>query len=452
MSTLRNPGLRLFAVAMLAAMPLSAGIAVPLHAEVRRCTLVPGGTLAVVRVEKDTMLSFAPAGAQAMSLSGVRQGPQDSLLATAETLMPAARVRILELDSTTRVTLRGQGVGDAEPLAFIRAAPYRADCRTIRWTDTVPFVEPGEVGYMRATLAPREQWIDGVPVLVIPDAWNYLYPRRRSLAYGAPAGAPLAPAAALFGLTDILQMPRATSEAVRIAADSAKRARAITWARANLTSADLEPVRTLVRRAILDPDFEVAARIPSRLRGTYRVDLEVGGERGTWFFRTHDRPGYGWHGGDSLQSTSALLASPHTPGYRLVGYAAGARDSVPIAPPRGPIRAPLVWLATSDRPTTPGNDARRALPTVFEFNLGAVPENLWNDVELLAPRMSATDSATWVRLGISVPRGQKQPRIPLTLRVNSAGGISADTTLIVGGRTLRVLLERVDTLSMKRPF
>lgn len=113
---------------------------------------------------------------------------------------------------------------------------------------------------------------------------------------------------------------------------------------------------------------------------------------------------------------------------------------------------PLVWLATADRPTALDNDARRELPSVLEFNLAAAPERHWNDLEALVPRRSARDSAMWARLNRPVPRGEKQPQIPLTIRLDARNGIRTDTTLIVRGRALRVVLERLDTLSVPRPF
>lgn len=408
------------------------------------CTLAPGLTLAVVRVEQDTTLPFAPVAVRPMSGSGVRAGPGDSLVATPGTPMPAARVRLLRVDSTTREILAASGITDSQPVAFIRAAPYRADCRTIRWTGTIPFVERGEVGYIRATLAPRESWIDGVPLIVIPDVWNYPYPRRRGLAFGVAPDAPLAPADAMFSLS-------LTLEEVRAATDSTRRIRAMAWARAHPAAAELEPVRTHVRRAVLGMDWRIASQTPSRLRGSYRVDMELGGERTTWFFRTRDRPGYSWRGADSLATTAELLASPHVVGYRLVGYAAGSADSLATGMlssaqyARGP---PLVWLSTNDRPTAPGNDARRALSGELEFILAATPERLWTDLEALVPPLSAADSAMRARLNMPIVRGRKQPRIPITIRLYASGGIGADTSLVVNGRALRLILERVDTVSI----
>jgi hypothetical protein len=341
---------------------------------------------------------------------------------------------------------------DSMPIAFISAAPYRADCRTIRWTDSLPFVERGEVGYVRATLAPRESWIGGVPVLVIHDVWNYPYPRRRGLAFDLSPDAPLASAQAMFSLNAVLEMPHAVSADARIAADSARRERALDWARTNAAAAELEPVRTLVRRAVLDPDWQVAERVPSRLRGTYRVDIQSGDERSTWFFRTHDRPGYEWRAPDSPHTTAGLIASPYVSGYRLVGYAAGSPDSLFSPEPRERLRRPLVWLATDDRPTMPGNDARRELRGMLEFKMAAAPGSLWNDLEPFVPRRSARDSAMLARLNRSVERAEEQPQLPLRIQLDGRGGVRADTTLSAGGRLLHVMVRRIDTLSTRRPI
>jgi hypothetical protein len=422
-------------------------------AEARRCTLAPGTTVALVHIDQDTTLASAPSGAQWMSASGVRPGPLDSLLATPSTQMPAARVRLLDLDANTRAALAAHGITDRQPVAFLRAAPYRADCRPIRWTDTVPFVKRGEAGFVRATLAPREAWINGVPVLVIPDAWNYPYPHRRGGVYGAATTLPSASAEAMFSITRALDVPPARTEGERIIADSMRRARAVAWARENPLAAETEPPRTLVRRAILDADWAVAQRNQSRLRGTYRVTLESGSDRGIWFFRTHERPGYSWVGLDSVQSTASLLASPHIQGYRLVGYAGPRPDSLPEQTLRGRERVPMIWLATVDRPTAAGNDDRLVLPGILEFTLAASPERFWNDLETLVARPTAADSAMLARMNFPPrPRGDQQPRIPLTIRLDRRGGIRGDTTITVNGRSLRVLVERMDTLANKRPY
>ena len=416
------------------------------------CTRLPGTAIALLRVERDTLLPLSRTTVgEMMSSSGVRPGPHDSLLATPTTLMPAARVRLMKVDSATRAVLMSHGVTDDQPFAYVQSAPYRADCRTVRWTDTVPFAVQGEVGYVRGHLSPPENWVDGKPVFVIPDAWKYPYPRRRGVDFLVSAKAALAPAEAMFSLNAVLEMPRPQSLAVRLEQDSIKRGLAMAWARDNPSAAEMEPVRTLVRRAVLGPDWQTASRMPSRLRGSYRMDIDVEGTRGTMFFRTHDRPGYEWVGLDSAQTTAALLASPHVFGYRLAGLTAASRDSLMTVDPTGFHRAKLVWLGTNDRPTTAGNDASSLLSGFLEFQLAALPETLWNDLEAFVPPTSGKDSAMMAQLNRSIARGDKQARLPLTLMLNGPA-LRADTMHMAKGRRIRIVLERIDTVSVRRPF
>jgi hypothetical protein len=412
----------------------------------------PGRTVALLRVERDTTLPVSPVGVDPMSASGVRPGPNDSLLATPGTLMPAARVRLLQLDSTTRAVLARAGITDSQPVALIRAAPYRADCRTIRWTDSVPWVQPGDTGYARATLSPPDRWINGVPVLVIPDVWNYPYPRRRGLAYRARPDEVLAPAAAMYSLNTTLERSGPALLGGRFPDDSVTLALALDWARSNLEVAELEPVRTIIRESVLQVDWKGVARLPSRLRGTYRVTIEGDTARGEWFFRTHNAPGYSWRGGDSVVTTAALVASPHVGGYALVGFAARTADSLPVAYPRGRHTYPLVWLHADDRPTVPGNATRTALRGSLEFRLDAAPTTLWEELEGFVPPLDPLMRDVLARQGRQLPRVQQQPRLSLTLRIDPTGMVRADTTLTRNGKRLRVSLLRIDTVATKRPF
>lgn len=410
------------------------------------CTIRPGNAVALVRVERDTTLPLGVGGGtDFMSASGVRPGPGDSLLADAMTQMPAARVRLLSVDDNTRSLLAKAGVLDERPVAFIRAEPYRADCRTVRWTDTMPFVVSGDTGYMRAYLAPPEQWLGGRPLFVIRDAWNYPYPRRRGLAFRAPPDLQLAPAAAMYSLDTTLKLRSIFSSPT----DSAGRAKALAWMRANMSVADLEPVRRIVRRSVLDTDWQRVVQTPSRLRGTYRLQFEVGGERTDWYFRTYDRPGYAWNDREPLLTTAEFLRSPYVAGYVLVGHAASLPDSI-VADLRG-VDRPLLWLASTDRPTTPGNEARRALAGELRFRLEHVPEKLWSDLESFVPKMSGMDSMMLARTNRSLPRASQQPQLPITIRLAN-GSVLADTTLDARGRRFRVRLERIDTLAFVRRF
>ena len=416
------------------------------------CSMEPAPTIALLRVERDTTLPYTPVRARPLSYSGVRQSPSDSILVAPGDPMPAARVQMLRMDYLTRQSLTAAGVTDSTPAAFITAAPYRADCRTIRYTDSIPFVVPGDVGFVRAYLLPSERWIEGTPVFVISQVWNYPYPHRRGIAFAAAPGAQLASAEAMYSLTLTLETPRGLDADARREAGLERQGRAISWARENAAVVELEPARSMLRAAILGPDWEAARRLSSRLRGTYRVEFTLGDTRGIWYFRTHDKPGYRWDRADSLQTIAALVHAPTIPGYRLAGLAAAHLDSLPDVYPRGGVRGPLIWLASSDRPTTPGNDSLRALDAELMFHMGAAPEWLWNTLQDRVPPPSARDSAFMARVNRPIGRARLQPRIPLTLQLDSLGGVRADTSLSTRGGTLRMTLERVDTLAIARPF
>ena len=453
-------------VGVLAAVTVATSAAAS-DARARMCRPVPGPVLALVRVERDTTLPAGTAVGRVMSASSVRAGPGDSLLAVDGTPMPAARVRLLRLDAATRATLAAAGVGGREPVAFLQAAPFRADCRTVRWTGPVPFAVPGDTGFVRAILAPRAHWVGTTPVLVVREVWRYPYPGRRGLVVGDATAEPLASPGALFDLSTALAAAEPPTPADPAATGprgdwtdvaAAQRTVALAWARANVAEREREPVRAIVREATLDPDFEDVAHDPSRLRGTYRVTVEARDAREVWYFRTEERPGAPWRGRDAVHTTADLLAAPYTAGYQLTGYAAPRADALPglgVPVPHamfGGPRVPRVWLSTEDRPTLPGNAARHVLPGMLEFPLAAAPETLWPALESLVPPTSAADSAFFAGVRFTLERSQRQPRVPLTVHVEAGGAVRADTTMRAGGRLVRVRLERLDTLSVRRPF
>ena len=100
----------------------------------------------------------------------------------------------------------------------------------------------------------------------------------------------------------------------------------------------------------------------------------------------------------------------------------------------------------------PGNDARRELRGMLEFTMAAAPESFWDDLEPFVPRRSARDSAMLALLHRTIRPAEEQPQIPLRVQLDGRGGVRADTTLPTDGRLLRVVIRRIDTLSIKRPF
>jgi hypothetical protein len=406
-----------------------------------------------MQVEKDTTLPYAEANAEFMSASGVGRGPHDSLLAVEGTPMPAGRVRLLQMDSLTQATLRAEGISDSRPVVFIRAAPYRQDCRTVRWTDSLPWLERGETDYARATLAARSQWIAGVPLFLIRNTFLYPYPRQRGLAYAVPLDRPLASAEAMYSLNVMLEAGGRRTRDHTVPADSASTRRALEWTREHLSDAELDPIRELVSRAILSSDWDAARRLPSRLRGSYAVTMESDGSRGTWYFRTQRRPSSRW--GDTIETVATLIASPHIFGYQLVGYAAPTRDDLALSPPRLTTTSKfadqrLVWLTAADRPTAPGNEARQVLRGELAFLMGVPPTALWNALDPFMRPLSRMDSVMRQRTPELYVRENRQARLPITLRLDGSGSVRADTVLTMNGKTLRIPLVRLDTISIER--
>jgi hypothetical protein len=416
-----------------------------------RCSLAPGGTTALLKVERDTLLPLISARQSPMMSSAAPAGGRATIADTL--IMPAARVRLLNVDDATRAQFRAAGISDTQPSAYIVAAPYGSDCRTLPWSDTVTFAVPGEIGYVRATLAARSHWIGNVPKLVIPDYGSYPYPRR-GRPYGVPVSAPLAPAAALFDVQRLLDRPIFTTRPSESELDDAGRARAarvMAWARSNLPHAELEPIRTLVRDAVLETDWRVAQRTSSQLRGTYRVELHANATTYTWYFRTESQLAYRWDG-ERQRTTAELLSSPHIGGYRMVGYAAESLSALTGDLGSGRNRRPLVWLVVNDRPTTPGNEARREFTGMLEFMQSATAEAAWDALAPFTPPLSVADSTILARMGRPLPRGNRQPRLPITVRLGASESVRADSTWVNAGRRLRVVLTRMDTTTTRRTF
>ena len=436
------------------AQTLRATLSAAAHtAERKLCTLQPGSVMAVARVEQDTMLPLVNSRLQATSFSTPPVRPGAPQVAAPDTPMPSARVRLTRLDSATRAEFAAAGVRDREPTAYIQARPYGADCRALVWNDSVAWVRRGEIGYIVATLAPREAWINNVPVLVIPDMWNYPYPRQQGLLmrFMQPvSGEPLATAEALFDFT--VSNPGANPDRFGPGLpDSVSDASMLAWARAHMEQAEREPIRRLLRSAILRHDMDRIAKKPSRLRGSYRVTMTADDSTVTWWFRTVDKPAFRWEGPDSLRGTAEFVRAPYAT-YNLVGYAADDRSSLAAVATDGTRANPakLVWLAATDRPGMPGNERVRVLHAQLKFMLRSAPAPIWPALEAWIPPLSALDSTMMARVRLVVPHENRQPTIPLTLRFDDAGGWSADTLVIRNGKSLRITLTRGDSVSVPR--
>jgi hypothetical protein len=413
-----------------------------------RCTLAPSKARLLFRVERDTVLASGVRRGERAPFGSVTPGYEDSLLATADTPMPAGRIRLTRMDSATRAALRNAGIRDSQPLAFIKAVPYRGDCRMIRYTDSMPWVRSGDAGFARASLQPRERWVNGVPLFLIGETWFYPYPRRRGLASGVSQTTPLASPDVMYDLFAALDRPYRTFDFF-VEPDTADRAPAAAWARANPASAEVEPIRTMLRRILLRSSGAGAS--PSRLRGTYRLTMESRGVRDTWYFRTSDRAAFAWSDIDTGRTTADILRSPMNSGYVLLGNGARKRDALPLAPQGNFSSAPQVWLAVNDQPAQSGNEMRSVLRGQLEFRRVATSEGLWPPLDAFVAPMSAALRDYLTRTNTLPTRAQEMLRFPVTLRIEANGVVRGETTYVDNGQRLRLQLQRVDTTSVTRP-
>ncbi len=415
-------------------------------ARARRCSMVPGAVRAVVAVVRDTTVTLS--GDRQRWLANLASADLlDTTLAMPDTPMPAARVRVLRLDSATRAVFLSAGISSAAPEAFIRAAPYRGDCLSIKWTDTVPWTQAGDTGYVVAHLASREHWIGNRPVLVVAETWNYPYPRHPGPFYPS-ATPPRASAVALFSYAN--WMARGAVNGF-VSPDSALPLN-IAWAKANVADREHDPIRSEIRKSILADDFNRANQQRSRFRGTYRVELTSGNVSASWQFRTVDRPEMRWLDMDTIRSIADVLASPHISGYRLGGVAADSAGTIPSFIQRGTHSRSLTWLSVADRPTTPRLDSRPVVQAMLEFKRYAAPRSIWEALTVYVPAPQPYELLALEYLRNSLTAGDDQPRLPFTLRVAADGRVSGDTTIVRGGRRLRVRVTRVDTLVVRRTY
>ncbi len=414
------------------------------------CTMATGDARLVMRAERDTLMPFVNAPVQVTSASSVRNRPGDPP-ADSQPLMRTARVKVLLLDKASRAILFAAGIRDSQPMAYLQAFTYGADCRPVAWRDTQPFVELGERGYVVAMLTPPPTWIDGLPVFVVTHPRAYPYPLRRDvLASLLPRpNNPASPEEVFDFETSVNQ--RDSTFAGSSFDDTVRSARAITWAHAHADAREREPIRTDLRNLLMRSDMTRIDQMRSRLRGTYRVSMQTGDTTLAWWFRTVDKPAYLWRENDERLSTEQMLKAPFA-SYTLVGYA--VHDSATLAladlAESSTAHARLVWLSVDDRPSLPGNASRLALTAKLEFRLKVAQEALWPALEVYNKALSKEDSLFFVRIKRPLAREDRQPMLPMTLQITREGALKADTALVRDGRTLRVTVTRTDTIAVVR--
>lgn len=437
----------------------------------RRCELAPAESRAVVRVERDSLAHVSMAGEFAAPRGQV-VALADFRYADSSTLLPTARVRLLRMDSAMRAALVAAQVRDSAPMAYMQARPFAGDCRLIAWPDSTPWVRVGEDGYVEGTLAPRAQWIDDRPTLLVHDALSFPYPRRylASISWPRPTvmrRGPFASIDAFFSFREMrararvaLMQWRRGKPMVEINAENGSilREHTLTWARANVADAARAPLDDAIRQEVLSTQSQRFGEHLSRVRGTYEVQFtalhfttanSVADTVVRWWMRTADVPLSRWIELDSARSVADVVTHPYAAGYVLPAHTHVDRESLRV---RGPLFVPgaTAWLSVGDRVTQPEGDTASVLLAQLRFRLGSVPERWWSVLQPYVPSEHPVDSMMRAREGRVFDWRSAYPQVRFTLRSNGRGAWVGDTTLERNGTRLRLRVTRVDSVAVVR--
>jgi hypothetical protein len=235
--------------------------------------------------------------------------------------------------------------------------------------------------------------------------------------------------------------------------DTIGRRLALAFATSHAHDAELRPLRDMIRQAVLRPEFDRVRLSPSRLRGTYELQLSTPDSNVTFWFRTTERAAYSWRDVHSIGTSAELVRNPYLSGYQLLGYPAATRDSVPSDGDNLDARtSQTLWFSVADRPGMPGNGNQALIRAELEFRLPTTPQWLWPTLDAYLRRVSAVDSVLMARSRFAIPRDQAQAQLSMQLHVDANGNGHVDTTLISNGRRLRIRLQRHDTIGVRNPF
>lgn len=296
------------------------------------CMQEPDNVHAVIVVERDTarLLPSDPGIRFASSSRTTRMA--DSLVLRPGELSPAARVRLVRMDSVTRELFRSRGIAAAEPQAVIVAAQYDAACRFTRYRDTAAWTRVGDRGYIAGTLAADTSRL---PAIVVSDPKSSPYPRQRGLAHNARADDVLASVDAVFAFAEIVAARSHASFARMMARLPAPAHRTElylplrTWYTRNTAEAEREPLRSWMRNEILMPRAPLYDDAQTRLRGTFVVTLRTGNDTLQWNTRSFERIVGPWEERDSVRTVADLMRRPWAAGHRIGAMVATRVEDLP---------------------------------------------------------------------------------------------------------------------------
>ncbi len=368
-----------------------------------------------------------------------------------------------------RRELTSLGVRESQPVAYLLARVHASNCATIEWPDSEPWLRVGEEGYVEGALAPSDQWINGRPTFIVPDAESFPYPRRYLRSINRPLSAealrgPFASAVAFLDYRamvydaqqETMRWRRGKSMAeINDERGAIVRERVLAWARVHRTDADRVPLRDEIRRLALAIQATDWQGRTSRLSGTYRLRLTAADTSVVVWLRSARSPLTRWDALDSGRAIADVVARPTPSGYVLDGVTVSMPDSLAgasLAGARSGAGGWPVWLSFADRALQSGGDNASSVRAEVRLRLGGVPAHLWPMLGRFVPLESARDSAARAQVRIPAPRAGQYAQLPLTVHATAEGQWHGDTTIKWRDGSLRIELTRVDTMTVTRLY
>jgi hypothetical protein len=217
-----------------------------------------------------------------------------------------------------RVRLRDAAGLDAEGLPpetedlILGPWSYSPACAPRAWQQSARFIEPGETGFMFATLRDPEHWVDGIPTADVHNPYHHPYPQHTRRAPEDAMGVE-----DVFRLHHILPRPEDVGEDPLGAMTPL-----LDWAREHPDLARRWPASDMIRSHLRNVSYQEARRLEVPVAGTYRFVLDLGdGPPRTFYARTNTTP----TGPAGLETGDAWFHELRPPSY--TGYALWARGA-----------------------------------------------------------------------------------------------------------------------------
>lgn len=304
--------------------------------------------------------------------------------------------------------------------------------RLARWTWGGRWTEHHSPQLYWATLRPREQWVDGMPTLDVPNARYVPYPGRAVVNLPRPHNpSTVLTAEQMFQL--LQRLPRAEEE--KADWEAAYRP-VLEWGREHPELARMYPADAMMSLATLYVRRARLNRIQSPLVGTYRFTVSVDGDAPrTFFARARSVPAAEWNPFARTEEDFNPPADAPISGYSLQLAGAGSEDSLPTMMLSGDAAERDGYLSLLATPE-PGPDGAQLWRGLVQMDL--IRRQFPGDSVLVEAARAGS------RRHMRLFRAGEPPEILATIVLRRDGSVTVEqTTPLDDGRTIVIRGERI---------